>query len=162
MTKIEELNKELDELQVKIEEVQKKIEEAKQAEWPQRGDKYWYMFGTGEIFNDRWSGVQSDVDRQTIGNAFRTEKEAEFELERLKVTAELKKFAMTREEVKAARYNDSICYLYLNTDNILDITSECGVRTPGVLYFESSAKAWEAVDAVGTERIKNYYFGVYD
>lgn len=161
MTKIEELNKELDELQAKINEVQKKIEEAKQAEWPQRGDKYWYMFGTGEIYDDRWCEGESDRARQSIGNVFKTEEEAEFELERLKVTAELKKFAMSREEVKRARDVRAVYYLCLDSDNSLYGYSECSYRTP-TLYFADEHTVSEAIRAVGKDRIKQYYFGEED
>lgn len=155
--KIEELNKELDELQAKINEVQKKIEEAKQAEWPKRGDKYWYMFGTGEIFDDRWCEVSSDKARQSIGNAFKTEEEAEFELERLKVIAELKKFAMTREEVNTARNEKSVYTLAFVADDKIDVYSYFTARVSD-LYFESDKIAREAINAVGKDRIKKYYF----
>ena len=159
--KIEELSKELDELQAKIKEVQKKIEEAKQAEWPQHSDIYWYMFGTGEIFDGRWVGAKSDVARQTIGNTFRTKEEAKFELERLKVIAELKKFAMSRGAVRKARGDKSVYCLYLAPDDTLFAESDIAYRHP-TLYFADESTARKAITAVGEDRVKKYYFGIED
>lgn len=160
--KIEELNKELDELQAKINEVQKKIEEAKQAEWPKCGDRYYYISSDNSVINICWHNDFIDRNHACVGNVFKTNEEAHFELESRKVTAELKKFAMTREEVWAARHNELVFYLFLDSDNDWDITHDCSVRTPGVLYFKNRDIAQEAVEAVGEERIKKYYFGVED
>ena len=72
MTKIEELNKELDELQAKINEVQKKIEEAKQTKWPQDGDTYWFTYSHGDVNFNIWTDDRVDYERKSVGNAFKT------------------------------------------------------------------------------------------
>lgn len=158
--KIEELNKELDELQAKIEEVQKKIEEAKQAEWPKCGDIYWYISGDNSVISMSWHNDSIDRNHACVGNIFKTLEEASLEVERRKVIAELKKFAMSQKEVDTARFYNSICYIYLTTDDLLDTTSDCGARTAGVLYFADAYTAQEAIKAVGEDRIKKYYLGV--
>ena len=88
--------------------------------------------------------------------------EAEFGVERRKVTAELKKFAMTRAEVNAARYCKTVYHLYIDSADTLLTTTNYNGRTAGVLYFESEYKVQEAIRAVGEERIKKYYFGLED
>ena len=165
MTKLEELNEELEKLQVQMKDVQKKIENVqnqieKTKNWPSSGDEYWYIYGDGDIDSSVFDGYTPDIDRLSIGNCFKTKDDAEFARERLKVIAELKKFAMTREEVNAARHNTSIRYLYLDLNDTLTTTGDYNDRTPGVLYFENDDMAWEAVNAVGEERIRKYYLGV--
>lgn len=160
--KIEELEEQLEELRAKVNELEQALSLAKLAEWPQEGDCYWFVTADGLAASGPWDNDLTDAGRAEIGNVFRTEEEADFEIERLRVIAELKKFAMSREEVKAARSCKYIYYFYSDGDGELDTSTCCGIRTPGVLYFESSDAALKAVEAVGEDRVKKYYLGVED
>lgn len=124
------------------------------------GDVYYFLTSYGYVMKTVWFNNDEDNDKLSIGNAFLTEEDAEFARERLKVIAELKKYA---KEFSDEQWKDNktqkyyIVYRY-NDDYIISIltyTSKCSV-----LYFESSKKAQEAIDAVGEERIKKYYFGM--
>ena len=124
------------------------------------GDRYCYITADGELRFVSWQNDESDKNKLYIGNIFLTEEDAEFEVERLKVIAELKKYAkdFSDEEWKDNKTQKYyIVYRYSGDyiRSILTYTSK-----DNVLYFESPEKAQEAIDAVGEERIKKYYFGV--
>lgn len=126
----------------------------------EEGDTYYYIDVYGDISDGRIGNDSSEDEIFAIGNVFLTEEDAEFAVERLKVIAELKKYA---KEFSDGEWKDNktqkyyIVYRYSGDyiRSILTYTSK-----DNVLYFESPEKAQEAIDAVGEERIKKYYFGV--
>jgi len=70
------------------------IKEVQEEEWPQEGDTYYLIRSEGTLDSSRfYNDYPDDINRITIGNCFRTEEEAEFEVGRLKVITEMKKFA---------------------------------------------------------------------
>lgn len=124
------------------------------------GDVYYFLTSYGYVMKTVWVDTDADNEKLSIGNAFLTEEDAEFARERLKVIAKLKKYA---KEFSDGEWKDNktqkyyIVYRYSGDyiRSILTYTSK-----DGVLYFESKEKIQEAIDAVGGERIKKYYFGV--
>lgn len=124
------------------------------------GDRYFSLTVSGAIMPAIWHNVGSDWDRERIGNVFFTEEDALFARERLKVIAELKKYAkeFSDEEWKdydlnkhGIRYDFRIC----RADAVMSFSVK-GTE----LYFESEEKAKEAIEAVGEDRVKKYYLGV--
>ena len=131
--------------------------EKEEREFPQYGDTYWCINTYGGVSKETWDGYDIEKDMLDIGNGFRTEKEAEFAVEKLKVEAELRKFSRPFE------YGKFNYYLFLNikSDSLdTQFTSYCPPQ--GTIYFESTTIANEAIDAIGENRIKKYIFGVED
>ena len=129
MNKLEELENKINELASEIEKL-KAEEESK--EWkPKHGDYYWFVDNDGVIHKTEWNTFGIHRQRYLIGNIFRTQEEAEFRAEQIKVEAELRRFSRPFE------------------------VSQCGN-----MYFPSREIAQKAIDTVGAERIKKYYFGV--
>lgn len=124
------------------------------------GDRYFFLTASAEEIVQVWSNDSSDFNRLRIGNIFLTAEDAEFARERLKVIAELKKYA---KEFSDGEWKDNktqkyyIVYRY-SGDYIRSIFTY--TSKDSVLYFESPEKIQEAIDAVGEDRIKKYYFGV--
>ena len=146
LNRIEELEKELLELKGQVKE---------QQEFPQSGERYWYSNGGGMVNSCFWKSEQFDLNRYRIGNMFKTEKQAEFAVEKIKVEAELQKFGRPFE---CGAFN---CCISLDTDDVyLYLDSSRYFHSQGTIYFESTEKAQQAIDAVGEERIKKYIFGV--
>ena len=148
LNRIEELEKELLELKEQVKE---------QQEFPQSGERYWYSNGGGMVNSCFWKSEQFDLNRYRIGNMFKTEKEAEFAVEKLKVEAELQKFG---RPFKEDEYNYFI-QIHPSHNNIV-VESDDFYQTQGTIYFESTAIANEAIDTIGENRIKKYIFGVED
>ena len=148
LNRIEELEKELLELKEQVRE---------QQEFPQSGERYWYSNGGGMVNSCFWKSEQFDLNRYRIGNMFKTEKEAEFAVEKLKVEEELRKLSRPYE------YGKFNYYLFFNIESdSLDtqFTSYCPPQ--GAIYFESEEKAQQAIKSAGEERIKKYIFGMED
>ncbi|MBR1703123.1 MAG: hypothetical protein IJ716_14445 [Lachnospiraceae bacterium] len=154
MTRIEELEQKVKELQTEIESLKK--EESKK--FPEAGDDYYTISTMGEIGSAvTWTNHKTDKMRLLIGNCFKTEEEARFYIERLKVIAELRKYAEPDDTPWDGRAHYSISYDYLRNEIITPFyynTKLCN------LYFESFNKAQEAIETIGVKRLKKYYLGV--
>ena len=146
LNRIEELEKELLELKELVKEEQG---------FPQNGERYWCINGGGVVNSCFWTSEQFDLNRYRIGNMFKTEKEAEFAVEKLKVEEELRKFSRPFKD------NDNNYFMKIDSiyNTIVVYDEEC-YQTQGVIYFESEKKAEGAIESVGEARIKKYIFGV--
>ncbi|HCT98016.1 MAG TPA: hypothetical protein DIC28_05795 [Aerococcus urinaeequi] len=134
-----------------------KAEVQREDEFPQYNDTYYYIESNGRVDWFKWDEGDYDLEAQGIGNIFRTEEQAEFAAEKLKVEAELRKFSIPFEEDE---YN-SFINLYM-PDKTVAVDGCMYWQKQGVIYFESDNKAQQAIEAVGEERIKKYIFGVED
>lgn len=126
-------------------------------EFPQVGDEYWRIDDKGSVDNSLYNDYYGDHHRQAIGNFFKTEKEAEFAVKKLKVEAELRKFSKPFEPM-----TDNFFMIY---DRYLgSLENNCSLKTDiqGVIYFGSREEIRKAAETVGIERIKKYIFGVED
>ena len=127
----------------------------KEQEFPQDGDEYYVLTGTGSVVPYIWTDDNVDSKAQALGNVFQTEQQAEFAVEKLKVEAELRKFSRPFKEDE----NNYYIEIYLPNKKLSIDRSEF-FKTQGTIYFESKKVANETIDTVGADRIKKYIFGV--
>ena len=147
-------------LQMEINSLKQRIAELEQQakqeqEFPQYGDTYWCINAYGGVSKETWDGYDIEKDMLVIGNGFRTEQEAEFAVEKLKVEAELRKFSrpfVDGEENNHIKYSPSF--------DELSVLTSFSYQDQGVFYFESKEKVQQAIESVGADRIKKYIFGV--
>lgn len=126
--------------------------------WPKYGDRYFVIFDSGRIDWVVWYGTSADNERLSIGNCFRTEEDAEFVVERLKVLADMRKSAFEPDWKDNRQQKWSI--FYDCEDNTIQYPA-CRFYSKGMdMYFESRERAKECVATIGEERLKKYYFGV--
>lgn len=133
---------------------------------PKKGNKYYYIGSAGSIFNYDCREDILDVAHLNIGNYFKTEEDAKHMVEKFKVIRELQKFANENNEGEIDWKNFNQCKYYLvydtkDEDLYVDYTVYCK-REPFNIYFTSSKIAKRAIEAVGEDRIKKYYFNVED
>ncbi len=145
-------------LEVKITGLKEEIESEKQEEkntFPKHGDDFYCIDENASIFLANYvEGAIDVVRKESIGNCFRTQKEAEFEVERLKVLKELKEFS-----TKFERNGENYYLVFWANDDLVGVMLDAEMRLD-VLYFASAEKAQEAIEAVGEDRIIKYYFGI--
>lgn len=125
---------------------------------PKDGTTFYFVNVFGQVVKDTWGNTIGDNQKFAIGNYFKTEKEANFEVERLKVIAELKRF--TEPKDRAWDTNNMhwyIIYDYIE-ESIVFYFSQCDKKSR--LYFLSRQEAVKAVEFVGEDRVKKYYLGV--
>lgn len=141
------------------------IEDKKQWWEPKNKDLYWYISNDGEIHS--WNfNKKFNTSSLNFGNCFQTKKQAKFMVEKLKVIHELEKFAYENNE-KEIDWNDvnqTKYYLGMfQSDKIIAVFSTYKwCYTPFNIYFTSEEIAEKAIETIGEDRIKKYYFGVKD
>ena len=109
-----------------------------------------------------WEDYEVDKIKYALGNCFKTNEEAEFAVEQLKVLAEIREYADNDKEWN--NDNEHWCISY-NTDSRSIDNDNCFhyvIHTPFNLYFSSKEQAQKAIDAIGEDRLKKYYFCVED
>ena len=137
------------------------VEEKKKYWRPEEKEKYFYIEDCMGVSDD--INVQAPIDycRFNTGNCFKTKIEAEHMLEKIKVIHELKKFAYDNNEGEIEWSN--ICY-YLYYDHLsgnIEISENiCFQILPFNIYFTSRKIALKAIETIGADRIKKYYFDV--
>lgn len=116
-------------------------------------NSYYYIDEVGYLRPDWFDEGYFEI-RRDLGNAFLTEEEAEFELERRKIEAIMRKYS------KPFKFNKHNYYLvYSHYNKSVNIESY-GVFNCGVPCFETKEIAQKVIDEIGNDRLKKYWFGV--
>lgn len=144
------------------------IEDKKQWWEPKNKDLYWYISNDGEIHS--WNfNKKFNTSSLNFGNCFQTKKQAKFMVEKLRVIHELQKFAFenNEEEIDWNNKDQRKYYLILTCtggkNRYMDATYTFELRSvPFNVYFTSEKLAKKAIETIGEDRIKKYYFGVED
>ena len=124
------------------------------------GDIYFFLTASGISQGETLNGDGTGLARRSIGNMFLTIEDADFVKERLKVIAELKKYAKEFSDEEWMDQSINKYYILFNyRDYALKIDYVCYSKESGI-YFGSGKRAREAIEAVGEDRIKKYYLGV--
>jgi len=149
-----------EELAEKItEDIKVAIEEHKKDQvWPQKGDYYYYISCKGNIYHDTYLGDDyGDKGRLNLGNCFKTQEEAEFKVEQLKVLYELEQFADNDQPWNNSSLHYTLCYNH-SIDKIIAEYWGSFQCLPNTYYFKSFESAQAAIDKIGKDRLKKYYF----
>lgn len=125
---------------------------------PKMGERYFYFTGCGEVYVNKWCGDNNDEKLYASGNIFPTQAAAEFEVERRKVIAELSDFAEGDDAVWDNQHEHWFMYYGLKS-GVIKIDFHM-MSKGAAMYFPSEEAARAAIEAVGEERVKKYYFGV--
>ena len=150
----EEFKKELNE------EVNQMIKEADQGQvksiWDLKTkdeEEYYRLYHNGAIVLCAFS---DSIDRlfRYLGNAFLTKEEAEFELERRKIEAIIRKYS---RPFKSGEYNYVVV---CDTENNMILVQVAQFHYSGTPVFASREVAEKVVDEIGKERLKKYWFRV--
>lgn len=135
------------------------IEKPKSVWELQKGDKCFFINAIGSMIPVKWDGTYCAIRNLKIGNVFLTKEEAEFECERRKIEVKMIKLGGRRKFKKGEDNYYIYCdfsfnyeiHFYKDTDDSLG---------KGVIYFDSIKDGRNAIDSIGEDRIKKYYFGV--
>lgn len=131
---------------------------------PEVEEKFYTLFGDGSINELTWLNHADILKRYEIGNCFKTKDEAKFTLEKLKVITELKRYAMEHNE-KEIDWNDEdqdkfgLYFHHQSKKILINVYTSCQTT---FIYFTSKEIARSAIETIGEERIKKYYFEVND
>lgn len=135
---------------------------------PEECEKYYCGYSDGSVNHDIFhhcnvTGDYVHENRYAMGNCFKTREEAEFAIEKLKVIAELKRFALEHNDKETGWNNrcQNKYFLYFNHDKNRTCISACTYyQYAQCIYYTSIEIARAAIQEIGEERIKKYYFEV--
>lgn len=133
---------------------------------PKNGEEYYYIYSDGTMDCLDWDNDSEDKNRYLLGNCFKTKEEVESAIEKLKVIAELKRFAEENNEREIdwndwTQYKFSIYCSYLH-DNDIQCKESHAHKYGNTVYFTSEKIAKAAIEKIGEDRLKKYYFEVKD
>lgn len=117
------------------------------------------------VVEDTWEGLEVDIDRFDIGNAFKTKEEAKIALERAQVKTELERYALEHNETLREKWDREGTYqhysiVFDHEEKKIATTDAYFLQEESTTYFTSREIAYNAIEAVGEERILKYIFGV--
>lgn len=118
-------------------------------------NSYYYIDEVGCLRLDKFNEGYFEI-RRDFGNAFLTEEDAKFELERRKVEAILRKYS---RPFKSGEYNYVVV---CDTENNMILVQVAQFHYSGTPVFASREVAEKVVDEIGKVRLKKYWFGVKD
>lgn len=116
-------------------------------------EKYYCIDSDGAIVQHMFDESFDEVNRDR-GNAFLTREEAEFELERRKVEAIMRKYS---RPFKSGEYNYVVV---CDTENNIILVQVAQFHYSGTPVFASREVAEKVVDEIGKDRLIKYWFGV--
>lgn len=153
--KLKEAMDKYGEYEVKEDELKKVLQEPKpKTGWDlENEDVYWYIDTNGHIIETNWCGILCEMETRKIGNIFLTKQEAKFERERRKIEAIMLKYG--RRTFKHHRHN--YCIYRGASEDKINITLWENDNYASI-FFDTRKLAQKAIDEIGKERLKKYYF----
>ena len=133
---------------------------------PEKRTQYYVIHGDGDVERICYTNNPSDNRAIFMGNCFKTEEEAKFMVEKLKVIHELEKFAYENNDEEAVMVFTHLLkakYFFrmeIKSKKIQVVSSPTQEYLPFNIYFDSEEIAKKAIETIGEDRIKKYYFGV--
>lgn len=118
-------------------------------------NSYYYIDEVGCLRLDKFNEGYFEI-RRDFGNAFLTEEDAKFELERREVEAILRKYS---RPFKSGEYNYVVMY---DTENNILLVRVAQFHNSGGPVFANKEVAEKVIDEIGKVRLKKYWFGVKD
>ena len=139
-----------------IESMLRPYQEPPKTVWElQDGDTYYVVdFNDMNAFKIVFYNDEIDLNHRKLGNCFLTKEEAESELERVKIEAEMLKLG-GRRNFKFNGDNYGIFYC-----EGINVVYYCNIVYQGLIYFDTTKDAHDAIEKIGEDRLKKYIFGV--
>lgn len=129
---------------------------------PKKREKYYYINGSGSVDSHTFDNDIVDERYISFNNCFKTEEEAKYRVEQIKVYNELKNFAdENNEEIDLNNYNVKKYVIECDLeDKEVHYDWYTSIKSIGQIYFSSKELVEQAIEKVGADRIKKYLFGV--
>lgn len=136
-------------------------EKEKNKSWkPKEGDTIFYISGTGKVLSDTFMPcLPSDNDKVLFNNAFQTAEEAIHMVEKIKIINKLR-------ELSNINFGDDITELKYSIGYDIDTKKVCSTMNrftrimPFEVYFKTATDCQKAIDTIGEDNLKKYYFDI--
>lgn len=126
---------------------------------PKEGDTIFYISESGRVISGTFlSLLPSDNDKVLFNNAFQTREEAEHMLEKIKIINKLKElsnvdFNSTDNNAYVIGYDRELKKIQINFHDAYN-------ELPFNIHFATKQDCQKAIETIGEENLKKYYFDV--
>ena len=125
---------------------------------PNVGDKYYYISNTGSILYYMYDEDVTNKAIISIGNCFETKEEAQHMLQKIRIINQL-------QELSNIKFNENQkskwCIFYdFDKNELTCIYNRYCKHSPFEVYFASKEDCQKAIEIIGEENLKKYYFDV--
>ena len=129
---------------------------------PKEGEAYYLILTHGFIdYTIYDSDSRADNERLSFGNCFKTREEAEHMLQKIRIIIQLRKLSNIsfNDNCKQEKF-----VIFYNTENQqIKITQHKFIREiPFNIYFKNKGDCQKAIETIGEDNLKKYYFDVED
>lgn len=138
-------------------------EKEKNKSWkPKEGDTIFYISESGRVISGTFlSLLPSDNDKVLFNNAFQTAEEAEHMLEKIKIINKLRDLSNINFNDTSDEAHYAIAY-DVEANEITFNVSYYYKDLPFNIYFATKEDCKKAVETIGEENLKKYYFDIED
>lgn len=127
---------------------------------PKNGDFYYYVNSTGHLACERFLMHSSDDNSKlAFNNVFKTEQEAKKMLEKLKIINRLRELSNINYGNDSSQIKYTIGY-EIDSKKVYPTANRYTRIMPFEVYFETAKDCLKAIDIIGEENLKKYYFDV--
>lgn len=128
---------------------------------PKEGDTIFYIIESGRVISGTFlSLLPSDNDKVLFNNAFQTREEAEHMLEKIKIINKLRELSnIDFYDCETKKY---ALYYSPRYKSVSIQEHNCVKELPFSVYFASKEDCQKAIETIGEENLKKYYFDVED
>ena len=129
---------------------------------PESGDTIYYISSTGHVYEDTFCNCSTcDNDKISFNNVFKTKEDAKKMLEKLKIINRLRELSNIKFVYDCSKLRYSIGY-DIDTKKVVPTMNRFTRIIPFDLYFETNKDCQNAINEIGEENLKKYYFEVDD
>ena len=163
MTTIQELEQNISSIKEELSKLEEKLRTFKSGvgrQMPENGDIYYFLGGAKTtVFEDKWANDSYDQQRFNSYNYFKTEEEAQREIDRRLIKAKLNEIANRLNGGQVIQWNSAIqrkYYLNLDTGVSLGLSFSLINKMEGTTYCLSEDFLDVVVDEIGEQELFDY------
>ena len=125
---------------------------------PNVGDKYYYISNTGSILYYMYDEDVTNKAIISIGNCFKTREEAAHMLEKIKIINKLRELSNIKfNENQKEKWSVIYDFSYNKVDCVYNKYTKC---IPFEICFKTREDCQKAIETIGEDNLKKYYFEV--
>ena len=163
MTTIQELEQNISSIKEELSKLEEKLKTFKSRvgrQMPENGDIYYFIGGVrASVFENKWTNDSYDQQRFNSYNYFKTEEEAQREIDRRLIKAKLNEIANRLNGDLVIMWDSAIqrkYYLNLSTGGSLNLGFSIIDKMEGITYCLSEDFLDVAVDEIGEQELFDY------
>lgn len=126
---------------------------------PNWGENYFRIDAFNDITSLEWNNDAFDNKYYNTRNIYKTKEEAEFELERKQIMIELQNYA-DEHNGEITHPSDAFWIAFDEDDMSITVEMESYLPPVGAVLFSDGDTAYDAIEAIGEDRILKYMFRV--